>query len=462
MTCWNEDTIDKIELKREKIKGEFDYSLNFEDRAFGSTKVANNTIVENCSIGIGGVDVLVTLDKKIGVTNTYDVSKDLLSAISLAASMAKDSIPVPWIKKFPKLKKELSINRFRRLVPAEERVDALGELSIKVEKENYRLNGTLESVVYNRHLANSESGERQIYNRGSQVHASFAITNDDNTIETNFGAIGTTIKKLSLGKRVDEALSNMKLQEALPLRELLPGTYDVVLDAPCISHILTYCSWLGLDGGEFHQSHTFTAGHELGSQLFGDNITISDQPYNPDSPYWSIIDEFGNPKHPYTTFIDKGKFDKLWFDYLSALKYNQEPTGHGIDMNYGPGNLVLDGGKGPESLDAAAKELQNGLLIRELNYTCPTNMSQGSFTGITRYGTLLVENGEIVARVPNLRFLESVPHILNETDWLSSEQVISPMPEMSGTDPWPTFIVPKYMQVRNFNVIGSTPIDQMR
>ena len=51
--------------------------------------------------------------------------------------------------------------------------------------------------------------------------------------------------------------------------------------------------------------------------------------------------------------------------------------------------------------------IDRGLLVTRFHYTNPVHPKLAIITGMTRDGTFLIENGEIVAPVRNLRFTQS-------------------------------------------------------
>jgi predicted Zn-dependent protease len=71
---------------------------------------------------------------------------------------------------------------------------------------------------------------------------------------------------------------------------------------------------------------------------------------------------------------------------------------------------------GTESLEDIIKSTDRGVLITRFWYIRPVNARTLVFTGLTRDGTFMIENGKIVRPVRNLRFNESPLFMLGKLD----------------------------------------------
>ena len=84
-----------------------------------------------------------------------------------------------------------------------------------------------------------------------------------------------------------------------------------------------------------------------------------------------------------------------------------------------PMNMFL--APGQASREELVSSVKRGLLVTRFWYTRVVHPLTVHMTGITRDGTFLIENGEIVAPVKNLRFTESYLAALNRVDLIGSE-----------------------------------------
>ncbi|MBR9700492.1 hypothetical protein GOV11_01355 [Candidatus Woesearchaeota archaeon] len=424
-----------------------------------TTRVANNRITENNGTDQAGVAVIGAAGNHLGITSYNIDDQDHFTSMKRALIIAEESPPMEWFKGFPPLKKEI-IRRNMKTVSELDRTHAIAEACKMSKDAGYLLSGAIVSNKINVEIKTSTTPQPnldKIVWMGSQLYCTITATNSDNTIEAKAGSVGTTVKNLGLDKMVNECLESMRFQESLPLVNLPPGKYDAALAAPCSSHILLFLSWYGLNGGFHKRGGTISSDLEMGDKLLGKNISVRDNPQDPRSPIWIPADLMGVPREK-TVFVEDGNLKSLWYDFWSAQKYDQPATGHGYTVSFGPTHLELSPGMGPNTLKQAAKEIGNGIVVSSFNYTRLSGWKDCSFTGMTRAGTYLVENGEIIARTPNLRFNDSVPHMLSDDTWLSKKQEVCLPPEVTDVGPVQLFYTPKFIGVKGFNVTGATPI----
>jgi predicted Zn-dependent protease len=67
--------------------------------------------------------------------------------------------------------------------------------------------------------------------------------------------------------------------------------------------------------------------------------------------------------------------------------------------------MIMEGGTATR--DELIGGLERGLLVTRFHYTNPVHPKLAIVTGMTRDGTFLVEGGQVVAPVRNLRFTQS-------------------------------------------------------
>jgi len=80
----------------------------------------------------------------------------------------------------------------------------------------------------------------------------------------------------------------------------------------------------------------------------------------------------------------------------------------------------MDGGDA--TFNELVAGLDRGLLVTRFHYTNPVHSKKAIITGMTRDGTFLVENGEIVRPVRNLRFTMSYLDALANVEAISAER----------------------------------------
>lgn len=205
------------------------------------------------------------------------------------------------------------------------------------------------------------------------------------------------------GRRVGEVAAQKALAGADPI-SLEPGSYEVVLEAKAVAAVLLFPAWLGFNGKSHAEGMSFA---HLGEQQFDERIDLWDDATDPRAlgrPY----DAEGTPKRR-LDLVRAGVTVGLAHDRRSARLAGVEPTGSSVGSEaFGgyPGDLFL--GDGDDPVAAMIAGVDRGLLVTDFWYNRILDPKTQVVTGLTRNGLFLIEGGEIVAPVQNLRFTQSV------------------------------------------------------
>jgi predicted Zn-dependent protease len=106
-------------------------------------------------------------------------------------------------------------------------------------------------------------------------------------------------------------------------------------------------------------------------------------------------------------WVGGGVLRQLAYTRFWANKQGKTPTG-------GANTLRLDGGSA--TLDEIVASTQRGILVTHCWYIRPVDQRTLVYTGLTRDGTFLVENGKVTRPIKNFRFNESPLFMLNNLD----------------------------------------------
>lgn len=98
--------------------------------------------------------------------------------------------------------------------------------------------------------------------------------------------------------------------------------------------------------------------------------------------------------------------------------------------------------------------LKRGLWVTRFHYVNIVHPRKGVLTGMTKDGTFLVENGEVVGPVRNLRFTESIPEAFSRIEAIGAETRLVAA-EYSGI----TCRVPA-LRIRDFTFTGTTAAEE--
>ncbi|MGH7149074.1 MAG: metallopeptidase TldD-related protein, partial [Planctomycetota bacterium] len=184
-----------------------------------------------------------------------------------------------------------------------------------------------------------------------------------------------------------------------------------------------------LDARDTEEGRTFFSVHDdperksrLGERVVGENASLRTDPTHPlilGSPF----DGDGRPVPP-TPWIEKGVLRNLSVSRFWAKKTGREPTPAAR-------SLVLEGED--RSREDLLRLADRALLLSNFWYIRSVDPMRALYTGLTRDGVFLVEKGEIVRPVKNLRFNES-PAVL-----LSNVRAFS-RPEKAGGGVFPAIL----------------------
>ena len=182
------------------------------------------------------------------------------------------------------------------------------------------------------------------------------------------------------------------------------GEYPVVLEPYAVVDILDMLGYVGFSGLAVEEGRSFS---EPGRRVGSDLVTIIDDGANTSGLPMTF--DYEGVRKERVVLIENGVCRDVVYDAQTAARAGRRSTGHGLPApnSYGPFplNMVMSHGSTPrEELIAG---IDRGLLVTRFHYTNPVHPKLAIITGMTRDGTFLIENGEIVAPVRNLRFTQS-------------------------------------------------------
>jgi predicted Zn-dependent protease len=206
------------------------------------------------------------------------------------------------------------------------------------------------------------------------------------------------------------------------LEDIEPGAYDVILEPPATAEVIDWMNLITLSGSAYDDASSFFV-NNIGKQVLGANFTLADDAIDPAFlPF--PFDLEGLPKRRValiergiirTPAIDKTYADRLGFP-PTATCWNLGGTEHGSAFH-----LSIDGG------DATREELirstKHGIWVTRFNYVNGLlEPKTALMTGTTRDGTFLIRDGEVVARLPNLRWTQSIVEAFSRIEGLTRER----------------------------------------
>ena len=199
-------------------------------------------------------------------------------------------------------------------------------------------------------------------------------------------------------------------------RELEPGRYTVILEPAAVLDLVGFLFY-DFAATALEDKRSCLNGR-MGKRVFGKNITILDDVYNP-LQLGAPFDGEGLPRQR-VLLVDSGVPKNLVYSRYAARRARKKPTGHGFPLpnEYGeaPMNLVFSGGKA--SFDQMICSTERGLLATRLWYIREVDPYEKVLTGMTRDGLFLVEKGRVTTAVRNFRFNQSILEMLRNVELL--------------------------------------------
>ena len=191
---------------------------------------------------------------------------------------------------------------------------------------------------------------------------------------------------------------------------------------PATAEVVDWMNLITLSGSAYDDGSSFFVGN-IGKQLLGANFTLTDDAL--DAGFLPFpFDLEGLPKRR-VVLIERGVVrtpvvDKAYADRLgvapTANCWNLGGSDHGAAFH-----LSIDGG------DATREELirstKHGIWVTRFNYVNGLlEPKTALMTGTTRDGTFLIRDGEVVARLPNLRWTQSIVEAFSRIEGLTRER----------------------------------------
>lgn len=227
-----------------------------------------------------------------------------------------------------------------------------------------------------------------------------------------FHANGEAVKASYAGHTWDSAEFAARFQQAReqleflgrPLHKLAPGQYRAYLAPAAIEEIISLITWGGFSAQAIASKGSSLQKLYAGEQSLSPLVTVAEQISG------SLSQAFSTEGYPRgdVTLIKAGKADGQLVNSRSAAEYGLSTNGASSDES--PSALQMAAG----SLAQAdiLKQLGTGLYISNLWYLNYSDLPAARLTGMTRFATFWVEDGEIKAPVSTMRFDDSVYNLL--------------------------------------------------
>ncbi|HST06777.1 MAG TPA: TldD/PmbA family protein [Gemmatimonadaceae bacterium] len=272
------------------------------------------------------------------------------------------------------------------------------------------------------------------YNRNTIANYTLTVRTNDGTGSGWAGAEHPDWNRLDFGAISTRAIEKARLSRNPVAVE--PGRYTVIFEPQAVGDLVQLMEfYLGARESDEGRS-PFTkqgGGNKVGEKIVDNRITIFSDPRDPDllsQPY----DGDGLPLGR-QMWVENGVLKQLYYTRFWGQKENKPATGF-------PSSIKMQGGT--TSMDDMIKSTARGILVTRLWYLREVDPRTILYTGLTRDGTFLIENGKLTKAVKNFRFNDSPLFMLNNLE------AIGPAVRIAGTEAGGAVVMPP-IKSKDFN-----------
>ncbi|HET7437696.1 MAG TPA: TldD/PmbA family protein [Thermoanaerobaculia bacterium] len=413
------------------------------------SRFANSQLHQNMSEESASLTLRVIVNGSMGVASTTVFDADEIERTAeLAREAAKHSDPLPNFSGLYRDDEPLP-----QLHPFDDATAALSPATKAQELREMFDRGRAANVLFAGVYSTGSASVACANTHGVQRYAQMthadatviALGKSDSGYATRRERRANRLGIVSLGEE-----ATLKATLAADAHEdLQPGAYDVILEPPALAEVFDWMNMIAFTGQSYEDGSSFFVGN-LGKKMLADNFTIADDAVD-DNFLPFPFDAEGLPKRRVplvengvvrTPVLDKAYADRLGLAPTASTWQLGSPD-HGAAFH-----LSISGGDSTREEMIASTKL--GIWVTRFNYVNGLlEPKTALMTGTTRDGTFLIRDGQVVARLPNLRWTQSMVDAFSNVEALTSERrSIGTWYNMFGGTIAPT------AKIRGWNITG--------
>ncbi len=406
------------------------------DQHAGTTRFANNTVVQNVNSRRVTLTVTLAFGKRHGSATTTDLTAGAVrEAVKRAEAMARvgpedpeyvpPAPPQAYVDRPTALPETVVAGPDRRLELAREAVELCQGSSLKAA-----------GVVSSSAATVGVAADTGLFAHEARADARFSVTATGENSTGWASNVHRSIDQLGVNERTRSAIE--KAQRSAGAKEIPAGRYTVILEPSAVGGLLTWMMWMG-DAKDYDKGTSPFSG-KLGTQIIDARLNLANRPEHPDLLGCGFTPE-GLPTNS-LAWIDRGVLRQLAYDRFTAKQHRVEP----IPTLEAP--CLSGDGRTAASVDELVRATERGILVTNFWYIRTVNPTDLTLTGMTRDGTFLVEDGRVTTAVHNFRFHESPLRALNRLEAFTG-------PREASSAETGKLLVPA-MKIREFNFSSVT------
>jgi predicted Zn-dependent protease len=272
------------------------------------------------------------------------------------------------------------------------------------------------------------------YQAGTSTNYTLTVRTADGTGSGWAGADHPDWTQLDVKGVAQRAIEKARLSKNPVAIE--PGRYTVILEPQAVGDLVQLLAF-ALDARSADEGRSAFSkqggGTKVGEKVVDERVTLFSDPADPQL-LSNVFDGQGLPAHR-VAWIENGILKRLTYSRFWAQKKGQQPDA-------GTNAVKLAGGT--QTQEELIASTQRGVLVTHLFYLRQTDPRTVMYTGLTRDGTFLIENGKVSKAIKNFRFNESPLLMLNNLEGIGRAV------RVAGTEAGGDVVMPA-LKIRDFN-----------
>ena len=388
-------------------------SINSSARA--DTRFAVNQVTTSGENRDASVTITAYIGNQAGSVNTNRLDEASLAAAAKQAFEIAKLVPANP-ERMPELGPQQSAPARQRVIslptPAE-RAAAAKKVTEQSRAAGLIATGFIECRAGSNALANSKG--MFAYDSSAVVTMTATVRSPDGTGSGWACSDGDTFSDID-AQRVGATAVEKARASRNPVA-IEPGRYVTILEPTAVGNLVQLIAG-SMQARTADEGRSFFSkqggGNKIGMKVVDERVTLLTDPDESPSTNGGY-DGDGQPLEQ-VVWIENGIVKNLNYDRFWAQKQGKQPTRSGGGGFGGARSLRMIGGS--TSVPEMVKHTERGILVTRFWYIRGVDPRTILYTGLTRDGTFLIENGKVTKPIKNFRFNESPIFFLNNLEAL--------------------------------------------
>jgi predicted Zn-dependent protease len=382
---------------QERFKCDFS-AENSDFVRFNQGAMRQSGHVRQMSLSLNWIDGETHATAAIGLSGQWD--SDRIEIDRMLVTLREQ---LPDLPPDPHFMMAIGVNSTEHIVPSTLPAAAHMVDSVLARAEKYDFVGILALGPMVRGFANSY-GQRNWHESSSFVLDWSLYHNADKAVKTTYAGLDWV--EAEFAAKFDESVSQLGLL-ARPAVSIPPGSYRAYLTPAAMNEVISLLNWDCVSEKALRTKQSALRKMREEGVCLNPAFSLRENTLEGLSPGFQ---EDGFIKPGSVALIEHGKLVGSLVSPRTAREYDIASNGAGG----GESMAAIEMDAGDLAMKDALRELGTGVYVSNMWYTNFSDRSVCRITGMTRFATFWVENGEIKAPLNVMRFDDSVFSMLGE------------------------------------------------